>query len=134
MSPEKTKQLLSKYPEIFGENFHFECNDGWFDIINTLCREIKHHQDKKNKNSTDEDGEENNVKASQVKEKFGGLRFYTYGGDDIVYGLVSFAESLSYKVCENCGNKGNLYQDGWWKTSCEPCQQSWLSKRNGSIT
>lgn len=56
--------------------------------------------------------------ASQVKEKFGGLRFYIDGGDDTHYALINFAESLSYNTCEVCGKSGKANRDGWITTRC----------------
>ena len=35
------------------------------------------------------------VIAIQVKEKYGGLRFYYSGGDDYIHGIVAMAENLS---------------------------------------
>ena len=32
--------------------------------------------------------------VTQIKEKFGGLCFYYYGGDDTIHAMVAFAESL----------------------------------------
>lgn len=59
------------------------------------------------------------VVASQVKEKFGGLRFYYDGGDDYISGLSSMAESMSYVTCERCGNPGKPNDEGWIQTLCE---------------
>ena len=62
------------------------------------------------------------VQVSQIKEKFGGLRFYYNGGDDFVFGLTMFAESLSYRICETCGTTLNVGQtNGWIYTCCWDC-------------
>ena len=67
------------------------------------------------------------VEATQVKEKFGGLRFYINGADDFVYGMISFAEHLSYQICEECGSTKNIiHTKGWISTICQKC----LEKRN----
>lgn len=58
------------------------------------------------------------VVAQQVKEKFGGLRFYYSGGDDYISGLKSMAESMSYVTCEECGNPGKPNSGGWIRTLC----------------
>jgi len=57
--------------------------------------------------------------ASQVKEKFGGLRFYVEGSSDKHYNYISFAESMSYRTCEECGSPGRTYHQGWHRTLCE---------------
>lgn len=61
----------------------------------------------------------NHVVATQVKEKFGTLRFYYEGGDDYVRGLVSMAESMSAVTCEVCGDAGRLRGRGWLYTACD---------------
>lgn len=65
------------------------------------------------------------VIAEQIKEKFGGLRFYVDNADDYVNGLISMAESMSYGICENCGTNQNVSQnkDGWISTLCEGCRK-----------
>ena len=57
--------------------------------------------------------------ASQVKEKFGGLRFYVNGAIDKHWNYISFAESMSYRTCEECGAPGKRYTDGWHRTLCD---------------
>jgi len=59
------------------------------------------------------------VTASQVKEKFGGLRFYTNGYTDGISGMISMAESMSYRTCEVCGNPGRSNNYGWISTLCD---------------
>jgi hypothetical protein len=58
------------------------------------------------------------VVVSQVKEKFGGLRFYYDGGNDNIRGMVGMAESLSAITCEQCGAPGDQRHDGWIRTLC----------------
>lgn len=59
------------------------------------------------------------VEAVQVKEKFGGLRFYTdCVPDDYIRGLISLAESLSVRTCEVCGAPGKQGGQGWIRTLC----------------
>jgi len=57
--------------------------------------------------------------AAQVKEKFGGLRFYIDGGTDEHYNYIRFAESMSYKTCEVCGAPGTYYPFGWHHVACD---------------
>lgn len=65
------------------------------------------------------------VVATQVKEKYGGLRFYYTGGDDYIMGLVAMAEMLSQVTCEQCGDRGQLYTSGWHRTLCETHAKEW---------
>lgn len=70
------------------------------------------------------------VEAIQIKEKFGGLRFYTQGGDDLVQGMIWLAENMSYNICEECGSTKNVSQTkGWITTLCEDCMKEINNKR-----
>jgi hypothetical protein len=58
--------------------------------------------------------------AVQVKEKFGGLRFYHSGCDEYTLGIEMTAGTLSSYICEICGAPGCLNdEDGWWSTRCD---------------
>lgn len=59
------------------------------------------------------------VVAIQVKEKFGGLRFYYSGGDEYIRGLEKMAEAMSYRTCEKCGAPGKPTEGGWIRTLCD---------------
>jgi len=119
------QELCEKYPKLF-VNRHapmtvtamcwgFDHEDGWFDLIDTLCRNIQHHIDWQNR--TEEKVRQ--VVVDQVKEKFGTLRFYYTGGDDTISGMVTMAESMSGHICEVCGSKGRMRNNGWIRTLCD---------------
>lgn len=60
------------------------------------------------------------LQVTQIKEKFGGLRFYYTGGSDYYRGLVDLVENMSYHICDVCGHPGTLNQrSGWLRTRCE---------------
>ena len=56
--------------------------------------------------------------ATQVKEKYGTLRFYIYGGTDAHLAYIDMACAMSSVTCEVCGNKGKSNQYGWIVTRC----------------
>jgi len=127
MNKELTKKLMDDFPKIFEHNrgetrdvmlpmaFGFECGDGWYGIINHCCKMIQHDIDKNNRTQ---------VTAAQVKEKFGGLRFYIDGGNEKAYDIIHFFESLSYIICEQCGSsnaKSETSKTGWIRTRCKDC-------------
>jgi hypothetical protein len=60
-----------------------------------------------------------NKQICQVKEKFGGLRFYTNECSDDMWNRIHLAESASYITCEKCGELGNLRGGGWMATLCD---------------
>ena len=133
MKEELDKKLCEKYPKIFKNRngsmqetcmyWGFSHDDGWFDIIDSLCASIQNHINNKRyqfrEMSQEDFDEEHQVVAAQVKEKFGGLRFYVDGGDDWVYGAISMAESISYRTCEVCGAPGKTRGTGWIRTTCD---------------
>lgn len=58
--------------------------------------------------------------AVQVKEKFGGLRFYVHGATNEQHAAIRLAEALSYRTCEVCGKPGKPNKDGGWiSTRCK---------------
>jgi hypothetical protein len=64
------------------------------------------------------------VTLDQVKEKFGTLRFYYSGGNDVIDGMVRMAESMTGVTCESCGNVGERRGGGWVHTYCTPCEEA----------
>ena len=141
MKTELQDQLYQKYPDFFSNKdksiqescmgWGIDCNDGWYEIISSLCWMIKQHENNilwqtKWTQKTDPSYESNYfpVKFDQIKEKYGGLRLYFSGGDEYIEGLVSMAEAMSYKICEICGNKGEPNKSGWIATRCEAHRNS----------
>ena len=81
--------------------------EGWSDIIARLVADL-------------EELGWNGV-VLQVKEKFGGLRFYISDGSEAIKKRVHQAEAESYFVCEFCGEPGVLRETAWLKTLCDSC-------------
>ena len=119
MSPEKKEILLQKYPKLLDGLREIECADGWFNLLDCLCSNIQHYLEYNVKSE-----EKNKCRVLQIKEKFGGLRFYVYGADDVIRGMISFAESMSHKLCELCGNSDSDTENfrGWIRTLCNSCK------------
>lgn len=75
------------------------------------------------------------LEAAQVKEKYGGLRFYLSGYpthpeiDSKVTAYINFAEALSYKTCEDCGRPGEQRGGHWVFTLCEDCDKCRLEEQ-----
>lgn len=64
------------------------------------------------------------VLVIQVKEKFGGLRFYIRGGDEFIHNIIHMAEEISFYVCEECGSTKNITTEGKWTlTLCKKCRK-----------
>jgi hypothetical protein len=109
------KRMEEQFPKMFANPYGgFAVDEGWWPILEALCGQIQHHIDWKNKQSEVVP----QVTVAQIKEKFGGLRFYYNGGDEYIQGLVSMAESWAGHSCETCGAPGEQGGSGWIKTLC----------------
>ena len=85
---------------------------GWATIINNLY-----------------DAKPKTTLVIQVKEKFGGLRFYVGSAPDWYFDLITFYEHQSRGICEECGAKGETISfRGWLKTLCDKCEDKWNNK------
>lgn len=104
---------LKSYSGFWG----FEHGDGWFDLVRDLCEKIEPLAAKIP-----------DFTVLQVKEKFGGLRFYVSHGNEEIHTVIQSAEQESFKTCETCGQSGTLRTDGWLKTLCDRCYTEWRKR------
>ena len=127
---EFSKNMVEKYPAMFSQPYGGFCiGAGWWPIIESLCSQIQGHIEWKNNTrkhllkdnpyGQEIPDEVPQVIVNQIKEKFGGLRFYYQGGDDAINGMVRMAESWASKSCEECGKPGAPRHGGWMKTLCD---------------
>jgi len=99
-----------------------ECGEGWYQLIHDLLEELI---------KTDWDRD-----IHQIKEKFGGLRFYIGGASEEVHDIIHRYEELSYKTCDVCGEAGELRKDcgwkggTWYKTMCDKHYLELKEERN----
>jgi len=69
------------------------------------------------------ENEWNHFEVVQVKEKYGGLRFYTNFSDEHLDGMIEYAEGMSTRICEVCGAWATLVEaKGWYTTLCDSCR------------
>ena len=139
MSEDKYEQFVNKletaYPKMFSRPYGgVAVGEGWWPIIESLCRQIQHHVDwrQEQKEKYQRGDGCSQVVVAQIKEKFGGLRFYYDGGDDRIYGMVMMAESWAAHTCEECGIPGKPRSGGWIRTLCdqhEAERQAHMTKR-----
>ena len=101
--------LIKKYPNFFSNIGGFECSSGWDSIIENAVKKIQKLDPE--------------VKAVQVKNKFGTLRFYITSATDEVHKIIEDTEKLSETICELCGKPGELRNDDryWLQTICDDC-------------
>jgi hypothetical protein len=141
MTDENFENLAIQWPELMEKaNIDYiEAGDGWYDLIDTLfsliSKDVVKHkkqlrwieqQDIPNKEFRIAELEEkilfsieNLPVIEQIKEKFGALRFYCYNSTSDVDLYIGFAERMSYKICETCGNSGKLRTGSWLKVLCD---------------
>lgn len=108
------EELEKKYPTRFADVYcGFDVGAGWLPLIDELCQALEAECKRTGAS----------YKVAQVKEKFGGLRFYidTDGPENNLFDIEHAYEAKSFKICENCGQPGQLRQGGWWRTLCETC-------------
>jgi hypothetical protein len=116
------QRMKEKYPKMFSQSYGgFAVGPGWWPILEALCDQIHHHVEwKQNQLEKYQRGEGcPDVVVTQIKEKFGGLRFYYDGGDNTVDGMVRMAESWAHRSCEECGAPGKSREGGWIKVLCD---------------
>ena len=130
MNKELELELVRKYPKILSEygkdptqtclSWGMEHDDGWFKLLDKCMEKLQYFCDICSK-----DGEEVQVVANQIKEKFSVLCFYTsvYGGDniqhDIIDDIIDQAERKSAYTCEVTGEHGEpCKKGGWYRTLC----------------
>jgi hypothetical protein len=72
------------------------------------------------------------IEIQQIKEKFGGLRFYYDGGDERIYGMETMAESWAIRTCETCGNVGEQRGGGWIRTLCDVHEAEYQARKKNA--
>lgn len=147
MNKHLEKYFVDTYPKIFSEmygpvnktcmHWGITCGDGWFNLLDSLCYKIQSRIDKRA-----DDLKSGyvilggfdlipQVVVKQVKEKFGTLRFYYEGGDNVIESYVAMAESLSAFICEECGlcDPSIGQTTIWIRTLCPKCAKKYMSKK-----
>ncbi len=126
------EELIKKYPKIFEpyEGNPYEVNwhglpIGWVEVIDNLCGSIQDYIDRKRMYVDKKWVQIPQVNCTQMKEKFAELRFYFYGGDDEVEGMVRMGMYMCKHTCQQCGGKTDgviTTINGWMFMFCENCK------------
>jgi len=128
MKQELEDNLYNAHPEVLAvgrKQCFIDVGDGWYNIIDTTCVCIESHLENhgaKNHLTPAEFKEQIQIKAVQIKEKFGGLRFYVENGDDYTRGVIAMAETMAYKTCSICG--GFADNTCKWSRRCQVCKEA----------
>jgi hypothetical protein len=130
MNEELELQLVKKYPKILRDYkgdpmqtcmaWGVDTDSGWYKPLDRCMEKLQYFCDICSKN-----GEEVQVVANQIKEKYSTLRFYVsvYGANsienNIIDDIINQAEAESARTCEVTGNHGEpCKRGGWYKTLC----------------
>ena len=103
--------------ESLRQNGYFAVGDGWEPIIRKLSEKILTEY------LTWPSEQQALFQVVQIKEKFGGLRYY-YDGEhtEAINQAIHDAETASYCTCELCGAPGERVNvTGWIQTLCHAC-------------
>jgi hypothetical protein len=130
-----TKRMEEKYPKMFSGPYGGFCvGEGWYHIIELLFEHIQTHIDWNNARAERHPDlcykPIEQVVVEQIKEKFGGLRFYYRGGNDTIAGMIAMAETWAEHTCETCGDLGKRRSGGWIRTLCDKHEE----KRQATIS
>lgn len=124
------KELETQYPEMYHNVYcGISINEGWFEIVRQMSAIMHHHVKYNNERRARllVDNKYNQTipeelsfpEVHQIKEKFGGLRFYADGTDEFCEGVIRMAEAMADITCEYCGKPGKHRSGGWVKTLCD---------------
>lgn len=117
MKSENQDKLLELFPDLYAQlAWGFECGDGWFELLKELSHRLT---EVIKKEFPDEDFR---MCASQVKEKYGTLRFYMTCSTAEMDRIIDEAEAKSAITCEICGKPGKINSGPWYEVRCEECK------------
>jgi len=116
------KLLCARFPNLYADRtrsiqdscmgWGFECGDGWFGLLWELSETLEPL-------IADMEGPSAEwPRAVQVKEKFGGLRFYMSHETDEMSAAIRRAEERSEAECETCGAAGSVVGGTWLTCLC----------------
>lgn len=101
-----TNKIIDRIPVNWGK--YIGTGKGWDSIIIKLDEELAKIDP--------------NYEVHQVKEKFGGLRYYcSLDAHPEASQRIREAEKEASVTCEDCGALGTLRTGGWMRTLCDKC-------------
>jgi hypothetical protein len=108
-----------------------ECGDGWFDLIDRLSHACENEIGTLMEQGRPQGGW---PRIAQIKEKFGGLRFYVRGplSDDLRAQILQAENEISLCICERCGAPEKLREGRWRRTYCDNCEAEGEANRSPS--
>jgi hypothetical protein len=146
MREDLEKRLLEDFPDLYyrlldingWQPFHISCSSGWEPLLRRLSERITHivqslplesptsvvDRQSISKDTRTKARQYTGLTAKsfcviQVKEKFGGLRFYMSESTSEIELAIQDAEEESLTTCETCGRSGKLRGGPWYIVACD---------------
>jgi len=135
---EKNKKLIDRFPFLLpyhrlsgevSEDYDYSCTEldampnGWrIAFGEQICEEIREELEKAGCLET--------YRITQIKEKFGCLRWYDLGGTErMLREIIPKYERLSTRTCIRCGKPATRITTNWISPFCDNC----IPKREESV-
>ena len=137
---DKFEDLAKRWPDLMQKSHqdYLGVGAGWYNIIDVLCsmlssdveqakRQLKYAMENASSHSKPIAELEADLAQAledlpvimQIKEKFGGLRFYVGQTSEEQQAYIRFASAMASRTCEVCGNPGEIRHTNWMKTLCD---------------
>lgn len=114
------RPFRTAFPLLFGGRriISLDAGAGWRFLLWNLCLSLEAYARAQVANG------EQPVRIVQIKQKFGGLRFYLDDGDQATRAMVAAAEEVAEVTCEACGAPAKPKRiNGWISTFCRVHQE-----------
>ena len=130
---EENKKLIEEFPFLLPRSRFFDkvpnnydysyteldnMPEGWRKAFGIeMCKEIKAELLKHNYL--------NDYRILEIKEKYGGLRWYSGPTlkDSNLLDIIHKYEDLSFKICIDCGKQAEYISKGWISPYCKNCKK-----------
>lgn len=89
---------------------------GWHNLFMQMCQDIR--QPLIDTNYLDK------FRFSQIKEKYGSLRAYTFGAPKAVADMINKYEHVSQFICSECGQPAVYQTQGYILPYCKTCYEN----------
>ena len=127
--------IRETYPEILTDRYS-DYGQGWVPHVNKITDYLVEKVNGYNENT----GRDVKLEIQQIKQKFGGLRYYftlhnTEEGSSQFYDdlqqYVHNMESICSFICEVCGKYGEKRRTGWTQTLCDEHYEEYIETHGG---
>jgi hypothetical protein len=112
-------EMKGKCPNLLKKDIYLECGIGWQKLLKNLMLTIEEEILRIQRQDLSLAEE---IYTVQIKQKFGGLRFYMSSSTTFIDGAIRLAERMSESTCETCGSTDGFQTGKYWiRVSCDKC-------------